>query len=65
MTLLPMVLIILEYIPVLMFSPKIDKYHELSGDSTFSSIGATIADNFNVELPEFGKSYLNEMGVEH
>ena len=54
-----------EYIPVLMFSPKIDKYHELSGDSTFSSIGATIADNFNVELPEFGKSYLNEMGVEH
>ena len=46
-----------------MFSPKIDKYHELSGDSTFSSIGATIADNFNVELPEFGKSYLNEMGL--
>ena len=33
-----------EYIPVLMFSPKIDAYHELSGDTTFSSIGATIAD---------------------
>ena len=66
MTLLPMVLIILESISqYLCFSPKIDKYHELSGDSTFSSIGATIADNFNVELPEFGKSYLNEMGVEH
>ncbi|MDU2146121.1 MAG: phosphopentomutase, partial [Staphylococcus sp.] len=53
-----------EYIPVLMFSPKIDAYHELSGDTTFSSIGATIADNFNVELPKYGKSYLKEMGVE-
>ena len=41
-----------EYIPVLMFSPKINEYHELSQDTTFSSIGATIADNFNVELPE-------------
>ena len=64
MTLLPMVLIILEYIPVLMFSPKIDKYHELSGTVRLVQSVATIADNFNVELPEFGKD-LNEMGVEH
>ena len=54
-----------EYIPVLMFSPKIKDYHELSQDTTFSSIGVTIADNFNVELPKYGKSYLKEMGVEH
>ena len=54
-----------EYIPVLMYSPKINHGHELSSDETFSSIGATIADNFNVELPKFGKSYLKEMGVEH
>src|SRR5699024_1737460 len=53
-----------EYIPVLMFSPKITKYHELSMDDTFSSIGATIADNFGVKLPEFGRSYLKEMGVD-
>lgn len=46
-----------------MYSPSIKEYHELSGDDTFSSIGATIADNFNVTLPEFGKSYLNEMGI--
>ena len=38
-----------------MFSPKIKQYHELPGDTTFSSIGATIADNFNVEMPEFEK----------
>ena len=54
-----------EYIPVLMYSPKIKDYHALSQDTTFSSIGVTIADNFNVELPKFGKSYLKEMGVEH
>lgn len=53
-----------EYIPVLMFSPKIKDYHELSTDDTFSSIGATIADNFDVTLPEFGRSYLKEMGVD-
>lgn len=52
-----------EYVPLLMFSPSITEYHELSGDTTFSSIGATIADNFNVELPQFGKSYLSEMGI--
>ena len=51
-----------EYIPVLMFSPKINQYHALSQDTTFSSIGATIADNFGVTLPEFGSSYLAEMG---
>lgn len=33
----------------------------LEGDTTFSSIGATIADNFGVTLPEFGRSYLNEL----
>ncbi|MCO4329924.1 hypothetical protein MTQ87_10250, partial [Staphylococcus hyicus] len=25
------------------------------------SIGATIADNFGVKLPEFGHSYLNDL----
>ena len=53
-----------EYIPVLMFSPKITEYHELDQDDTFSSIGATIADNFDVPLPEYGRSYLTELGVE-
>lgn len=53
-----------EYIPVLMFSPKITDYHELAQDDTFSSIGATIADNFEVPLPEYGRSYLTELGVE-
>ncbi|MBI5974861.1 phosphopentomutase [Staphylococcus canis] len=50
-----------EYIPVLLYSPKFNGGRELKGDTTFSSIGATIADNFGVQLPEFGHSYLNEL----
>ncbi|EGQ3835155.1 phosphopentomutase [Staphylococcus pseudintermedius] len=50
-----------EYIPVIMYSPKFKGGQALEGDTTFSSIGATIADNFDVTLPEFGRSYLNEL----
>ncbi|REH96923.1 phosphopentomutase, partial [Staphylococcus felis] len=47
-----------EYIPVLMYSPKFNGGQALEGDTTFSSIGATIADNFGVTLPDYGRSYL-------
>ncbi|EGQ4144644.1 phosphopentomutase [Staphylococcus pseudintermedius] len=50
-----------EYIPVIMYSPKFKGGQALEGDTTFSSIGATIAANFGVTLPEFGRSYLNEL----
>ncbi|GAB0219568.1 phosphopentomutase [Staphylococcus pseudintermedius] len=50
-----------EYIPVIMYSPKFKGGQALEGDTTFSSIGATIADNFGATLPEFGRSYLNEL----
>lgn len=50
-----------EYIPVIVYSPKFKGGQALEGDTTFSSIGATIADNFGVTLPEFGRSYLNEL----
>ncbi|PTG62383.1 phosphopentomutase, partial [Staphylococcus chromogenes] len=50
-----------EYIPVLWYSPKFQEGGELKGDTTFSSIGATIADNFGVKAPEFGHSYLSEL----
>ncbi|REI05749.1 phosphopentomutase [Staphylococcus felis] len=50
-----------EYIPVLMYSPKFNGGQALEGDTTFSSIGATIADNFGVTLPDYGRSYLKEL----
>ncbi|MCO4344591.1 phosphopentomutase [Staphylococcus agnetis] len=50
-----------EYIPVLWYSPKFKEGHALETDTTFSSIGATIADNFGVKAPEYGRSYLNDL----
>lgn len=53
-----------EYIPVIMYSPKFKGGHALESDTTFSSIGATIADNFNVTLPEFGKKLFKGIEIE-
>ena len=50
-----------EYIPVLWYSPKFKEGHALETDTTFSSIGATIADNFGVKAPEYGRSYLKDL----
>lgn len=47
-----------EYVPLLIYSPLFKQGGELPQTETFSDIGATIADNFNVKSPEFGKSFL-------
>jgi len=49
-----------EYVPLIMYSPK----HIGAGllpSHTFASIGKTIADNYNVKLPDYGYSYLNDL----
>ncbi|MCG7333925.1 phosphopentomutase [Sporosarcina sp. ACRSM] len=48
-----------EYVPLLVYSPLLKKGGEIPLRETFSDIGATIADNFNVPLPEFGESFLS------
>ncbi|UTG99908.1 phosphopentomutase [Macrococcoides canis] len=50
-----------EYVPLLMYSKQFDGGAALESHTTFASIGATIADNFGVKLPEFGESYLKEL----
>lgn len=50
-----------EYVPLLMYSKQFDGGAALESHKTFASIGATIADNFEVKLPEFGESYLKEL----
>ncbi|QUR94827.1 phosphopentomutase [Macrococcoides canis] len=50
-----------EYVPLLMYSKQFDGGAALESHKTFASIGATIADNFGVKLPEFGESYLKEL----
>ncbi|AUS08580.1 phosphopentomutase [Laceyella sacchari] len=51
-----------EYTPLLVYSkslPQVGKSLGVRG--TFADIGATLAENFEVQLPTIGKSFLNEL----
>lgn len=49
-----------EYIFQIVYSPSLIGNKQLEVAVTFASIGATIADNFEVELPKHGRSYLKD-----
>lgn len=50
-----------EFVPLLMYSPSLREGGALPLSETFSVVGATIADNFNVTMPKFGKSFLSTL----
>ncbi|MCM3707754.1 MULTISPECIES: phosphopentomutase [Cytobacillus] len=50
-----------EYVPLLVYSKDMKEGKELPVSETFADIGATIADNFNVKMPAYGKSFLNKL----
>ncbi|MGE7621641.1 phosphopentomutase [Viridibacillus sp. NPDC096237] len=50
-----------EYVPLIAYSPRFKEGHELPLRLTFADIGATVAENFNVKLPEFGTSFLSNI----
>ncbi|MCJ1220679.1 MULTISPECIES: phosphopentomutase [Paenibacillus] len=51
-----------EYVPLLVYSPRFAAGgKELVVRKTFADIGATVADNFGVKLPEHGTSFLAEL----
>ncbi|WP_409270535.1 phosphopentomutase [Neobacillus sp. SCS-31] len=50
-----------EYVPLLVFSKKLDEGKELPVRKTFADIGATVAENFGVAMPEHGESFLGEL----
>lgn len=50
-----------EKIPVLIYSNKITNPKYLKELNTFADIGATIAENFNVEQTDIGTSFLNKL----
>lgn len=50
-----------EYVPLIIYSPRFKGGSELALRETFADIAATVAENFNVEAPPFGKSFLNEL----
>lgn len=50
-----------EYVPLLVYSKKMAEGKELPIRETFADIGATVAENFDVKMPNYGKSFLNEL----
>lgn len=50
-----------EYVPLLVYSPCFTKARELPVRKTFADIGATIAENFQVKMPEYGTSFLQDL----
>lgn len=52
-----------EYVPFVAYSPKMEKGGALANQDTFAVIGATIAENFGVSMPEntIGTSLLREL----
>lgn len=50
-----------EYVPLLVYSKGMAEGKELPVRKTFADIGATIAENFEVQMPEHGISFLNEL----
>lgn len=50
-----------EKVPFLAWSPSLKGYGELQEASTFADLGATVADNFGVRMPEHGTSRLKEL----
>lgn len=47
-----------EYVPLLVYSPRFNGGAAIDMPETFADIAATIADNFGVAAPPFGKSFL-------
>jgi len=50
-----------EYVPLLVYSPRFSQGTELPLRKTFADVGATIAENFQVPMPEYGTSFLQDL----
>lgn len=50
-----------EYVPLLVHHTGIKAGKELPIRKTFADIGATVADNFSVPMPKYGKSFLKNI----
>ncbi|CAM3712323.1 phosphopentomutase [Alkalicoccus chagannorensis] len=49
-----------EYVPLLAFSPSAEAVN-LGRRKSFADIGATVADNFRVTMPDYGTSFLPQL----
>ncbi|MGE7905600.1 phosphopentomutase [Peribacillus sp. NPDC094092] len=52
-----------EYVPLLVYSKRFTEGAELPISDTFADIGATVAANFDVKMPAFGKNILGDLNL--
>lgn len=52
-----------EFVPLIAYHKEIYQGGEINERKTFADIGATIADNFHVQAPQNGKSFLHELKI--
>ena len=51
-----------EYVPLLVYSKRFKEGgKDLGIRQTFADVGATVSDNFNVKMPQYGTSFLNQL----
>ncbi|MDG4655687.1 phosphopentomutase [Ectobacillus antri] len=50
-----------EYVPLLAYSPSMKGGKEIPVRRTFADVGATVADNFGVKMPQYGESFLKDL----
>ncbi|GEM02699.1 phosphopentomutase [Halolactibacillus halophilus] len=50
-----------EYVPLIVHHKGVTSGKALPIRETFADIGATVAENFGVDMPKYGKSFLNEI----
>ena len=50
-----------EYVPLLIYGKQLTSFGSLPIRKTFSDLGATIADNFEVTMPKYGQSFLDDL----
>ena len=50
-----------EYVPLLVYSKRLEGGKDLGVLQTFADLGATVADNFKVKMPQYGTSFLSQL----
>ncbi|RBW70374.1 phosphopentomutase [Bacillus taeanensis] len=50
-----------EYVPLIAYHKGVNEGKELPVCKTFADVGATVAENFGVKMPQYGTSFLKEL----
>lgn len=50
-----------EFVPLIVYSKRFSEGEDLEIRQSFSDLGATVADNFDVKMPAYGESFLEKL----